>query len=198
MSIRVVRETHDTPEYVTERLTRAGGLNRFGEPNYRAVWGWNRLTLIGGEWEQDNQDGKPAQYAMRSVPKYPQLNRWHIERWCPPELYGSPWTWMGSTMERELGPYPYRGEYEHCFTVESPEGAFVQITPAIVDRIARTIEWTRNAWLPRIERGRLYDREAKKDKEYLNWADMVMSDTYTWAATPHTYIPAKLKEKIAS
>ena len=49
--IRVLRETHDTPEAVARRLERAGGLNCFGEPNYRAVWGWNRLAWIGGKFE---------------------------------------------------------------------------------------------------------------------------------------------------
>ena len=29
-----------------------------------------------------------------------------------------------------LGPYPSRGDYEHCFTLEGPRGEFVQLTPA--------------------------------------------------------------------
>lgn len=194
MPIKVVRETHETPEYVTERLIRAGGLNRFGEPNYRAVWGWNRLTLIGGEWEQDNLDGKPAAYAMRRVPKYPQLNRWHLEKWVAPEVYGSPWTWNGSVQERELGPYPYRGEYEHAFTLEGPHGEFIQLSALAVEYIAQAIEKSR-AYKPK--KRTLYAREAKKDKDYLTWAEAIMDDNATWAYTPHTYIPASIKEKIA-
>lgn len=190
MPIKVVRETHDTPANVQERLTRAGGLNRFGEPNYRAVWGWNRLTLIGGEWEQDNQDGKPAEYAMRRVPKYPQVNRWIIERWVPAEKYGPAFEWN----ERELGPYPYRGEYEHCLTLEGPNGEFIQLTSTVVEEIARRIETSR---LVKPTKDSLREREAAKDKEYDRWADTVMGDTHTWAYTPHTYIPAKLKEKLA-
>src|SRR6476646_9343734 len=50
--ILVLRETHETPENVARRLERAGGINRFGEPNYRAVWGWNRLAWIGGKFEE--------------------------------------------------------------------------------------------------------------------------------------------------
>lgn len=195
MPIKVIRETHDTPEHVQERLTRAGGLNRFGEPNYRAVWGWNRLTLIGGEWEQDNSDGKPAQYALRRVPKYPQLNRWHIERWVPPEMYGSPWTWCnGSTMEQELGPYPSRGEYEHCFTLEGRRGEFIQLTPTVAEYIARVIEASRCS---KPKKSTLRDREAKKEDDYDKWAMDVMDDNPTWLSTPHTYLPENLKEKIA-
>jgi len=180
-----MRELHEPTQSVVDSLTRAGGLNRFGEPNYRAVWGWNRLTFIGGKWEQDNADGKPAEYALRRVPKYPQLNRWHIEKWCPPEMYGSPWTWCnGSTMERELGPYPERGEYEHCFTLDGPRGEFIQLTPTVAEYIARAIERSRAT---KPKKHTLYSREARKDKEYLDWADMVMDDNATWAYTPHSY-----------
>ena len=155
--IQILREKHDTPESVNERLRLAGGLNKFGLPNYRAVWGWNRL-----EW-----DGQP---------KYPQVNRWHIERWMPPETYGSPEAWYAQTEEREngkkshvLGPYPVHGEYEHAQVVEGPGGEFVQLTSTVAERIARLIEASRNA-----DRGRsreaLYKREEKADKEYENWA----------------------------
>ncbi len=125
--IHVVRETHDTPETVAHRLERAGGVNRFGEPNYRAVWGWSRLALawIGGKFEDRDEHGAllRERVELRWEPKYPAVNRWHIERWLPPEVYGSPRAWYAQTIEREngisipaLGPYPSRGEYEHCFS----------------------------------------------------------------------------------
>lgn len=197
MPIKVVRETHDTPANVQERLTRAGGLNRFGEPNYRAVWGWNRLSWIGGKFEDryDNGEVFRVRIELREEPKYPQVNRWHIEKWLPPESYGSPRFWEMTTKEEgvlALGPYPYRGEYEHCFTLEGPSGEFIQLTPTVAEYIARAIETSR---LTKPRKSTLYEREAKKDKEYLNWADMVMDDNHTWAYTPHTYLPASLKEK---
>src|ERR1700732_4793868 len=75
--IRVLRETHNTSENVAQRLERAGGINRFGEPNYRAVWGWNRLAWIGGKFEEDD----PATGSLlrevvelRREPKYPAVN----------------------------------------------------------------------------------------------------------------------------
>jgi hypothetical protein len=136
--IHVLRETHDTPESVAHSLELAGGINRFREPNYRAVWGWNRLAWIGGKFEE------------RQEPKYPAVNRWHIEKWLPPETYGSPRAWWAQTVEIEggrsvpaLGPYPARGDYEHCFTLEGPRGEFVQLTATIAQHIARAIEWSR-------------------------------------------------------
>ncbi len=43
--IRVGRERYETPESVAGRLKGAGGVNRYGEANYRVVWGWNRLNV---------------------------------------------------------------------------------------------------------------------------------------------------------
>ncbi len=176
--ILVVRETHDTPETVAHRLERAGGLNRYREPNYRAIWGWNRLAWIGGKFEDRDEHGAllRERVELRREPKYPVVNRWHIERWVPPEVYGSPSAWYAQTIEREngisipaLGPYPARGEYEHSFTLESPRGEFVQLTPTIAEHIARAIEWSRK--YPRAKsRSRLYDREGREERSYEDWA----------------------------
>jgi hypothetical protein len=46
--IQVLRETHDAPASVQQRLTLAGDTNRYGEPNFHVVWGGSRLTWIGG------------------------------------------------------------------------------------------------------------------------------------------------------
>ena len=192
MPIKVIREVHETPEYIAARLALAGGLNRFGEPNYRAVWGWNRLTPIGGRWADKGV------VEVRTEPKYPQVNRWHIEKWCPPEMYGTREQWELETTEEgvlALGPYPSRGEYEHAMVLEGRNGEFIQLTSTVVEYIAGAIE--RSRLHPRSHgRRALYNREAKKDAEYMTWADMVMDDNATWLHTPHSYIPAKLKEKI--
>ncbi len=182
--IRVLRETHETPEVVAHRLARAGGINRFGEANYRAVWGWNRLAWIGGKFEDRDQQGAllKERIELRKEPKYPAVNRWHIERWMPPETYGSPRVWYAQTIEREngvsipaLGPYPSRGEYEHCFTLEGPRGEFIQLTPTIAEHVARAIEWSRD--FPRAKsRNSLYDREQRAEGQYEQWAFDVMDD----------------------
>jgi hypothetical protein len=185
LRVVVVRETHDTPETVAYRLFRAGGINRFGEANYRAVWGWNRLAWIGGKFEErDSSTGSLLREVveLRQEPKYPAVNRWHIERWVPPEVYGSPRAWHAQTIEREngvsipaLGPYPSRGEYEHCFTLEGPRGEFLQLTTTIAEQIARAIEWSRNS--PRAKsRSRLYAREQHTDRRYEQWAYDVLDD----------------------
>ena len=182
--IQIIRETHEAPESVARILELSGGRNRFGEPNYRAVWGWNRLAWIGGKFEDRDERGAllRERIELRKEPKYPALDRWHIERWVPPEVYGSPRTWYAQTNElaggqtvAALGPYPSRGEYEHCFTLETPKGEFVQLTPTIAEHIARAIECSRCA--PRAEkRARLHEQKAREDRAYENWAFDLLDD----------------------
>lgn len=183
--ILVLRETHETPEIVARRLERAGGINRYGEANYRAVWGWNRLAWIGGKFEErDPATGSLLREVveLRREPKYPAVNRWHIERWVPPEAYGSPRAWYAQTVEiangrriPALGPYPSRGEYEHCFTLEGRRGEFVQLSPTVAEHIAQAVEWSRR--FPRVaKRGSLYDREQREERAYEEWAYDLLDD----------------------
>jgi hypothetical protein len=178
-SVEIAREKYEAPETVARVLRLAGGANRFGEANYRAVWGWNRLAWIGGKFEErDAQSGTLLREVveLRREPKYPQVNRWHIERWVPPEAYGSPRTWYAQTVERAngesvpaLGPYPARGEYEHCFTLEGPRGEFLQLTATIAERVARAIEWSRCQ--PRAARREsIGERERREERAYEKWA----------------------------
>ena len=153
--IRVTRETHDTPAAIAERITRAGGTNRYGEPNFRVVWGGARLTWIGGRWTDRDAHGNTTREAieLRRVPKYLPVDRWHIERWMPPEFYGSPEEWRALTSETEdgirisaLGPYPARGDYEHCFTLQSAASAkWLRLSAAACDWIVHAIEWRSSA-----------------------------------------------------
>ena len=182
--IEVARETHETPESVARRLCLAGGVNRYGEANYRVVWGWNRLGWIGGKFEDRDTAGNLLREVveLRREPKYPQVNRWHVERWVPPEAYGSPRTWYAQTIERAdgksvaaLGPYPERGEYEHCFALQGRRGEFVQLTPTITEYAARAIEWSRGQGRAK-QRAKLYESAERKDRAYEEWAYEVMDD----------------------
>jgi hypothetical protein len=181
--IHILRETHETPVYVARELALAGGCNLFGEANYRAVWGWSRLDWIGGKWEdRDPMSGALVREVveLRREPKYTPHNRWHIERWMPPDSYGSPAEWHAQTIEivngrniPALGPYPSRGDYEHCFTLEGPHGEFVQLTPAVARHIARAIETSRG--VPNTKkREALEERARHEEREYENYAGAVL------------------------
>jgi hypothetical protein len=182
--IRVTRETHETPVGVQERATRAGGVNRYGEPNFRVVWGGSRLAWIGGRWTDRDAHGNTIREAveLRRVPKYLPEDRWHIERWLPAESYGSPEQWLVQTTEIEdgvriaaLGPYPSRGDYEHCFTLESASGEFIPLTPAACDWIVRAIEWSRRQRRTEM-RGAITSREARRERHMDRGMDDILDD----------------------
>jgi hypothetical protein len=110
------------------------------------VWGGSRLTWIGGPWIDRDASGNVVRerVELRRVPKYIPHDRWHIERWMPPEFFGSPEMWYAQTIQVEdgiripaLGLYPSRGEYEHCFTLEHANGQFMPLDVAACDWIAR-------------------------------------------------------------
>ena len=183
--VTIIRETHEAPESVARALELAGGKNPFGTPNYRAVWGWNRLAWIGGKFQDhDPSTGSLLREVveLRQEPKYPAVNRWHIEKWLPAEAYGSPRAWYAQTLEvadgrsiPALGPYPARGEYEHCLTLEGKSGEFVQLTVTAAEHIARAIEYSRKHPKSKSRRS-LYDREDRSDRDYDAFAYDVLDD----------------------
>jgi hypothetical protein len=104
--------------------------------------------------------------------------------------------WIAASLERAggksvaaLGPYPERGEYEHCFTLQGPRGDFVQLTPTIVEHVARAIEWARGR-NPATQRAKLYERESREERAYEEWAFEVMDDgTPAFHSQPFVTIP---------
>jgi hypothetical protein len=182
--IRVTRETHEAPLSLRQRVALAGGANRYGEPNFRVVWGGSRLTWIGGRWiDRDaNENVVREAIELRRVPKYIPHDRWHIERWAPPECYGSPELWYTQTVEVEdgirlpaLGPYPSRGEYEHCFTLQQASGEFMPLDAAACDWIVRAVEWSRRQ--PRqAKRAAVAARELRREHDFDSSVDEIFCD----------------------
>lgn len=168
-------------------LCAAGGRNWFGEPNYRIVWGWNRLGWIGGLWKDFSESGELLREVieLRYVPLHLPLDRWHLERWMPPQMYGTPQSWYRETREAgidSLGPFPQRGEYEHVMVIDQPcqlcvkkkrpnsceHRQFAQLTLTIVQTLVHAIEFSRSlkeeqrreATNRRLERERIEDDAA--------------------------------------
>ncbi len=201
--IRILRETHVAPASLQLRLARAGGLNRYGEPNFRAVWGWSRLTWIGGKWSDTDAHGNVTReiIELREVPKYFPFDRWHIERWLPPETYGSPQQWYAQTIEREdgisipaLGPYPQRGEYEHCFTLQGPRSEFIPLSPSACEAIVRAIEFARSE-PAQMHRAALARRQLQRDHDWESHADAVFSDASpAFHGAPFVVTASRLQE----
>lgn len=91
------------------------GQNPFGEKLYRIVYSASRRNLVGGVWP-DGYDG------FRWAPTYPHIqpDAWVLERWLSPEEFAQvtreEWD---SRFAGILGPFPSRGEYQHCHTFDA-------------------------------------------------------------------------------
>lgn len=161
-------EHHDCPESVKVRLILAGGVNPFGEPNFRLSWGYNRIVKIHGQWEEweparptgiAGPDGRPivipprckgSVIETREVPKYLPGNCWHLEHWQSPESYGSPETWgklgqevIGCMTVDTAGPYPSRGDWELVFPMTSdgsPQGQPIPLEASCVEAIIAMLQ----------------------------------------------------------
>jgi hypothetical protein len=182
---------YDIPKSLETRLIAVGGLNRFGEPNYRVVWGGTRLTWIGGEWRDEGR----RIIEERQVEKYLPAERFYLEKWMPPEHYGSPEKWAEYCVETvdgiripSLGPYPSRGEYELSMRFQTASGDFAPIEGAegaIVELIqmikqGECTSKTEN-WLA-IKR-----QQEKKDQDWNRYADAVLDDTNEFDGKIHLY-----------
>lgn len=170
-------------------INRKVGLNPYGEPLYRVVWGWGRLDWIAGLCDRYSDSGQwlAEEYGLWREPKYSylgadQLNRWIVEKWIHPEMYGTREMWEEQTTEIEgarntqaLGPYPSRGEYELSFILQEPDTAatrragiaqdYIQLTDDAVSMIVAVAERSRE-----IEGAKrkqvLEEQEAKKEADF--------------------------------
>lgn len=204
MRITITREMKRTPAWVNEEVARAGGYNVFGMPYFRVVWGWARLTLIGGWFDDNDENGRfirrVAEY--RHIPKYYPLERWHIEKWVPPTtVAGSPAAWNVLTREEEdgrsfqaMGAFPSRGEYEHCFTLYNPKfppgdkRSYLGLDRETCGYIVRAVQSVR--YLVAQDNGRAIYKEAEaKEKRWDSYADSILNDDNQFGNRAHIYVP---------
>jgi len=158
-------EHRTCPEHVTEQLRIAGGINRFGDPLFRVVWGYDRIVKLHGEWQEfeqlvatltDKLTGysenrlvtrlKRSVVETRDMPKYLPANCWHLEKWCSPEMYGSPEQWREAGLEKfgiltvdTSGPYPERGEYELCYPLTDDGTSGGQALPLVSEVVTELV-----------------------------------------------------------
>ena len=102
------------PESVRQALADFGGLNPYGGPNYRVVWGWRRGDWFGGAWR------------LKYIDRERHKERWHLEKWVPAESFGTPEQWYSSAVMdvagktvNVLGPYPAEGDYVRVVVFEN-------------------------------------------------------------------------------
>lgn len=118
------------PKWIKDRIASVGGMNPYGKPNFRVVWGGVRTHLVGGMFtkpittKDEMVIGQSVTVVtrvaeMRTLLKY-HSGRWHLERWLGPDKYGTAEDWYTQTWDEEAklhsqGDYPHEGDYEHVF-----------------------------------------------------------------------------------
>ena len=111
---------YKVPNWVPKLLDR--WKTPFEKPMYRVVWSEDRLQWENGQMRKKYGEG---------------LDRWILEKWCPPEMYGDP---KGEAWTPEwLGEFPRQGDYEHCFTFDQ-DGTFIPLRHDLVELLVRCIE----------------------------------------------------------
>ena len=104
------RQLDYCPPEFQERLTAAGGVNRYDEPNFRIVWGMTD-TFRAIDWQG---------YCDRLIGSGEAA--WILQQWNPPEFYGTPGMYYFQNRDEAtglqiLGEYPYSGRYESLQTL---------------------------------------------------------------------------------
>lgn len=193
-------EKQDTPVWVADRLISVGGLNRLGKPMFRVVWGYNRIIKIHGEWQEFEQGTivlpagrgttpytklKSSKIETREMPKYLPPTRWFLEKWCPPEDYGTPETWrkageevIGGLTVDTAGPYPSEGDYELVFCLSSnllSSGDFIPLEATVVEWIIQLLLRSKDLRLQQ-RKAAIEQRQLKKDNDFTNTAFDIMKN----------------------
>lgn len=101
------------PKEYQDRVTKAGGINRYGQPNFKIVWGEAHGTRAGGYWEQEGFTGYRDIY-LNDTPC------WLLLQWHDSIEAGSPTLWYMDNLDEStglqtLGEFPYKGFYQVLF-----------------------------------------------------------------------------------
>jgi len=97
------------PDWFQSRLTRVGGTNKYGQPNFKLVWGESETMRDGGYFKRDDYLG------YRDVPAIGE-KCWALMMWEPAEKHGTPYRWYKDNTDEAtglvtLGQFPYHGRY---------------------------------------------------------------------------------------
>ena len=191
------------PEEVKLRLLLAGGVNRFGQPNFRIVWGAQRIIKMHGEWQEVepakptgvyNDKGymvmtaprvKSSVIETREVPKYLPVECFFLEKWCPPEMYGTPETWhkagvevVGASTVDTAGPFPSMGEYELVMPITidgTPRGQRLPLYPQLVEMLVQLIQKSVDFSFAQ-RRAAIMQRLEREDTQFTDKAESILRD----------------------
>lgn len=119
-------ERRRCPLELQERINRAVGLNRYGEPLWKIGWGQTETFRAGGYWPHDCFLGYRQLMMSNGSPSGEGEPCWMLMEWHPPEDYGSPAMYYFENRDEytglsTLGEFPHKGRYEVAFKLVSQE-----------------------------------------------------------------------------
>jgi hypothetical protein len=109
------------PQHFQNRITLAGGLNRYGQPNFKIAWAQTEIMRQGGEWEVMGEahvgyrdvlkgDGNPHWMLMMWVDAGKSAEMPHLPSQSDVSFYAE--NRCPKTGLQILGEYPYHGSYQ--------------------------------------------------------------------------------------
>lgn len=118
------RAVRDTPRALMAEITRYGGLNPFGKPQWRVVLAQNvleeshgvmrHMPLVSADADVTDIEPERVETGEFWTPRY-DCKGWILERWFPSTAWGNSLDWRLATAEdgvtRMMGEYPRHGDY---------------------------------------------------------------------------------------
>jgi hypothetical protein len=109
------------PEHFQKRLTQVGGINRYGQPNFKLAWAQTETMRQGGQWEGDGDqfvgyrdcllgDGNPHWMLLQWVDAGKSHEMPHLRAQSDVSFYLE--NCDVKTGLQILGEYPYHGSYK--------------------------------------------------------------------------------------
>lgn len=149
-------EHRDVPKHIEELVVNIGGMNPFGKPMFRVVWGGTAIDMIYGQMAGGTK-GQHQKLRYNGVPA------WFIEIWKPADMFGTPEEWYEKSYDLETGlhvcgDYPFQGDYCPCLKLYKKEERNGQPYLDILPLTSAVIE----TFVPLIQRAKLLTIEERK------------------------------------
>jgi hypothetical protein len=173
-------EKNICPQHFQDRVTAVGGLNRYGEPNFKVVWLQTPTMRAGGYWDFDGF------YGYRDVPMHGEP-AWGILQWNAPEVYGTPELYYMQNVDETtglavLGEYPYKGRYEVLFVLSHKEMVnnkliveHMPLNNMLIDKVIPVVLQAKNVSLER-KRAAQQELKDREDREQLETIEAMRAD----------------------
>lgn len=178
------------PEF-QQRVTDAGGVNKYDEPNFKIAWMGSETIRAGGVWENPDIPGVQHYAGYRDVLADVEGEGWAIRQWMPPEsvddlgtpIFGTPGKYYADNFDPSCGlqilaGYPYSGRYFTVFPLVYKEGNRTEIMPLsalLIDVIIPIVVMAKEITLEH-KKMVIAERKAREDEARVSQIEAAIRD----------------------